>query len=170
VKTDMKFTNQRQFFTKLRPSGDYTLGLLSCDFDPYKAFILEDTYNDVKIKGVTRFKAGLYKLVIRKEDSPLTIKHRKTYAAHPDGWWFKQNPDWYHIEISGIPDYQFCYIHSGIDDAHTLGCNLPSYLFDLSKSDNQGGKSVRATNDFYALAYPLLLEGKTIWWETKDEL
>lgn len=165
----MKFTNQRNFFTTNNPNGNFTLGLLTCDFDPFKAFILEDTYRPTKIPGETRHKAGLYWLELRKELTPLTKKHRIAYAAHEDGWWFKKNPDWYHIEIMGIPDYIGCYIHSGIDDSHTKGCNLPSYSFDLSKSENPGAKSVRATNDFYALVYPLLLEGKKIWYETKDE-
>ncbi len=165
----MKFVNQRQYRTKNNRDGNYTLGLLQCDFDPFTSFILEDGFNEVKIAGVTRFKAGLYKLVIRKELTNLTIRHREAYAKNPDGWWFKANPDWFHIEIADIPNYKFCYVHSGIDDSHTDGCNLPSYAFDLSKTDNPGSKSVRATNDFYALTYPLLLEGKTIFWETRDE-
>lgn len=166
----MKFTNQRQFFTKENPKGDYTLGIVQCDFHEYKSFIIEDVFREVKIKGETRFKSGLYTLALRKEETPLTLKHRAAYAKHPDGKWFKENPKWYHIEIVGIPNYTGCYIHSGIDNTHTQGCNLPCYGFDISKLDNPGSLSVKATNDFYALTYPLLLEGKKIFWETKDEL
>ncbi len=165
----MKLVNQRLFHTTKNPKGNYTLGLLQCDFNPFTSFILEDTFREVKLGGETRFGAGLYKLVIRKELTALTKKHREAYAKHEDGWWFKANPEWFHIEITGIENYKYCYIHSGIDDSHTAGCNLPSYGFDLSKSDNQGAKSVRATNDLYALLYPLLEDGKEILWETRDE-
>ena len=166
----MKFINQRNFHTDGNPNGNFTLGVLQADFDPFKSFILEDTKRDTKVPGETRFSAGLYPRVIRKELTPLTAKHRASYAKNPDGVWFKANPDWYHIEIAKIPNYNGCYIHSGIDDSHTKGCNLPSYGFDLSKLDDQGFKSLKATNDFYALVYPLLLDGKVIWWETRDEI
>lgn len=166
----MKFTNQRQFFTERNSKGNYTLGMLQCDFDPYKAFILEDTKRDSKVPKETRFNAGLYPLIIRKELTTLTLKHRKAYAEHADGTWFRANPNWYHIEIDKIPNYSRCYVHSGVDDSHTEGCNLPMYLFDLNKLDNPGALSVKATNDFYALAYPLLLAENKIWWETKDEI
>ena len=165
----MKFTNQRIHYTKDNPNGNFTLGSLTCDFGPYWAFILEDTFRETKIPGETRFKSGLYHLEIRKEDTPLTIKHRESYAKNPDGVWFKANPGWFHIEICGIPNYSGCYVHSGIDDAHTKGCNLPSYGFNLDRLDNQGERSVKATSDFYELTYPLLIEGKKIFWETKDE-
>src|SRR5258707_967633 len=118
----MKFTNQRNFHTVGNPKGDYTLGINTCDFAPYKSFILEDTFHPTKIAGETRFKAGLYPLAIRKELTELTKKHREAYAKNPDGTWFKANPDWFHIEITKIPEYSGCYIHSGIDDSHTKGC------------------------------------------------
>lgn len=168
--SDLRFTNQRQFHTQKNPMGDYTLGIVQCNFDPYKAFILEDTYHETKIPGETRFKSGFYSLGLRKEDTPLTIKHREAYAKNPFGLWFKDNPGWFHIEIMGIPDYTGCYLHAGIDDAHTRGCNLPCYGFDLGKEDNPGSYSVKATNDFYALVYPLLVDGKKIFWETRDEI
>ncbi len=166
----MKFINQRQFFTQGNAKGDYTLGIVQCDFNPYKAFILEDVYRPQKVKGQTRFSAGLYRLAIMKQNTVLTIKHRESYAAHPDGEWFRKNPGWYHIEITGIANYSYCYVHSGIDDSHTEGCNLPSYGFDLTKQDNPASLSVKATNDFYALVYPLLIAAKEIFWETKDEV
>lgn len=167
--SDLRFVNQRQFHTLNNPKGNYTLGIVQANFNPYKAFILEDTYHEVKIAGETRIKANLYPLIIHKELTPLTAKHREAYAKHPDGLWFKENPDWFHIEIAKIPGFTGVYVHSGIDDSHTLGCNLPCYGFDLSKLDNPGSLSVKATNDFYALTYPLLLESKQIWWEAKDE-
>ncbi len=172
----MKFTNPRSFHTVGNPKGDYTLGIVTCDFDPYKAFILEDTFRETKIAGETRFKAGLYPLALRKQDTDLTVKHRESYAdkqkKNPEihGDWFLNNAGWFHIEITKIPEYSGVYIHSGVDDSHTKGCNLPMYEFDLSKLDMPGSLSLKATNDFYALVYPLLLDNKIIWWEAKDEI
>lgn len=172
----MKLVNQRNFYTTGNPKGDYTLGICQADFAPFKCFVLEDTFRPTKVPGETRFKSGLYKLGIRKEDTPLTIKHRESYAAKQKadpkthGDWFLNNPGWFHIEILDIPDYIGCYWHSGIDDSHTKGCNLPMYGFDLSKIDNPGSFSLKATNDLYALVYPLLIEGKTIFQEVRDEI
>jgi len=172
----MKFINQRNFHTVNNPKGDYTLGIAQADFDPFKSFILEDTYHATKIPGETRFKAGLYPLVIHKELTPLTKTHRDAYAAkqkaNPEihGDWFLRHPEWFHIEISKIPEYTGVYIHSGVDDSHTKGCNLPMYDFDLSKLDKPGSLSLKATNDFYKLVYPLLEESKQIWWEARDEV
>ncbi len=173
--SDLRFVNQRQFHTDKNPMGDYTLGIAQCNFNPYRAFILEDTYHAVKIPGETRFKANLYPLIIHKDLTPLTKTHRDNYAAKQKadpkthGDWFLNHPEWFHIEISKIPEYSGVYIHSGVDDSHTKGCNLPMYGFDFQKLDNPGSFSLKATNDFYALVYPLLEELKPIWWEARDE-
>ena len=45
----------------------------------YKAHSLEDEPRLDKIKGETRIPAGRYKLGIRKEDTPLTLKHQISY-------------------------------------------------------------------------------------------
>src|SRR6185369_1457697 len=94
-------------------NGDSTLGLLFID-NKFFSFSLEDEYRKVKVPGETCIPEGLYELKIQKTDTPLTIKHRAAY-----GPWFK-----YHIEITGIPNFQGVYIHSGSDDSHTEGCLL----------------------------------------------
>lgn len=168
----MLFISQRLFHTKGNPKGDYSLAHLYNDDGSFRSFNLEDTYNEKKIAGSTRFPAGIYPLKLRKEDSPLTKKHREDYAKHPDAVWFKdpKNKNWYHIEITGIENYNFCYFHSGIDDSHTLGCNLPCYGFDLSKQDNPGSRSLAATDKFYSIVYPLLMAGEEVLLDVRDEI
>src|SRR5687768_11457935 len=122
----MIFTNQRLYHTKTNPKGNYTLGFFTNDIKSFRSLLLEDTHHDTKIAGDTRIPAGFYELKLREEDTPLTLKHRKDYADLP---WFKENPDWFHIEITGIKNFNGVYFHSGIDDSHTLGCNLPCYGF-----------------------------------------
>jgi hypothetical protein len=163
----MIFTKQRLYHTKTNPKGNYTLGFLTNDVKSFRSFLLEDTHHDVKVPGDTRIAAGFYELKLRAESTPLTIKHREAYKAYP---FFKANPGWFHIEITGIKNFNGVYFHSGIDDAHTLGCNLPCYAFDITKQDKPGASSLQAVNDFYAIVYPILKAGKKVFLEVKDEI
>jgi Family of unknown function (DUF5675) len=162
----MNFILQRLYHTKEIASGDYTCGFLFNDDDSFRSFLLEDTHNENKIAGVTRIPAGIRELKLRKEDTPLTIKHRSTY----DTPWFEANPGWYHIEVTGIPNYTGVYIHSGNDDSHTLGCLLPNFAFDTTLNDKQGSKSLAAVDKFYSIVYPLLLAGKRVFIDVRDEI
>ncbi len=155
---------QRLFHTKSNTSGNYTCGYLS--FTGFDSFCLEDTFNESKIPGETRIPAGIYELKIRKELTPLTIKHRKDYQTA----WFKANPNWFHIEVTGIKNYSGVYVHSGNDDSHTLGCLLPAFAFDMTKTDKQTSASLLAVDKFYSMIYPRLLSGERIFITIKDEL
>lgn len=163
----MKFINQRLYHTLSLATGNYTCGFMQNEEKTFRSFVLEDTYHDHKIPGETRIPAGFRELKLRKELTPLTIKHREAYKSLP---WFKANPDWYHIEITGIENFSGVYFHGGNDDSHTLGCNLPAYEWDMTKLDNQGGKSLLAVNDFYAIVHPLLEAGQKVFLETRDEI
>jgi len=92
--------------------GESTLGLLFYNHK-FFCYTLEDTYNEVKIPGVTRIPAGVYELDFLKYDTPLTLKYRETRP------WFN-----YHIEIKNIPNYTGVYIHNGSTHEHTEGCIL----------------------------------------------
>lgn len=164
----MNFTLKRLYHTTKLTTGNYTCGFLTNDVQSFRSFCLEDGVSPTgqKIAGQTRIPAGKYELKLQKTDTPLTIKHRKDYA---NTGWFKANPNWYHIEVTGIPNYAGVYVHSGNDDAHTLGCLLPNYAFDLSVTDNQGSKSLLAVSDFYAICYPLLEKGEKVFIDVKDE-
>lgn len=124
-------------------------------------YILEDEFREIKVKGETRIPAGYYELKIRKEDTPLTIKHREAY-----GQWFK-----YHIEVTGVPNFQGIYIHAGNNDTHTDGCLL------IGNSQNnhhtvQGNplvSSIDGTRRVYELIYPELEAGRKVFIEIRDE-
>lgn len=162
----MKFVNQRLFHTTGIKTGDYTCGHLNCREVGFNSFVLEDTYHEVKQAGTTRIPAGFYELKLHKEDTPLTIKHREAYKTP----WFKANPEWYHIEVTGIPNYSGVYIHSGNDDSHTLGCVLPAFEFDMTKQDNQTSHSLDAVDKFYSIVYPILVAGNKVFLEVRDEI
>ena len=149
----MKFTSQR-----LLHDNKQTFGILQGD--GFKsAFTLEDEPREVKVKGETRIPAGLYVLKIRKEDTPLTLKHRKAY-----GDWFS-----YHIEITNVAGFSGIYIHAGNDETHSDGCLLLGDCLDLSLDKNPLTKSTVAVKRFYELAYPVLEHGGIVYLEIVDE-
>lgn len=162
----MKFISQRLWHTVGNPEGDYSCAHLT-NRQGFESFLLEDAPHDVKIKGQTRIKAGFYELGIHNILTPLTIKHREAYKNSP---WFKANPDWFHIEIMNVPEFTGIYMHSGVDDSHTDGCNLPCFGFDISKANNQGFNSLMAVDKFYSIVYPLLKAGTKVFIEIRDEI
>jgi len=91
---------------------DATLGLLFVN-GKFHCDVLEDEKREIKVRGETRIPEGVYKLVIRREDTPLTIKYRQRYD------FFK-----YHVEIAGIKNFSNVYLHPGRHSGHTLGCPL----------------------------------------------
>lgn len=149
----MKFISQRLFHDNKK-----TFGLLQGE--GFKAaFTLEDEPRLVKVKGETRIPAGIYVLKIRKEDTPLTLKHRVSYGA-----WFK-----YHIEITNVAGFGGIYIHAGNDETHTDGCLLLGDALDLSVEAKPLTKSTVAVKRFYELAYPVIESGAQVLLEIRDE-
>lgn len=153
----MKFISQRLFH-----DNKQTFGLLQGD--GFKAaFTLEDEPRQVKVKGETRIPAGLYILKIRKEDTPLTLKHRVDYSNA--GWTtFK-----YHIEVTNVNGFSGIYIHTGNDEKHTDGCLLLGDALDLSADSKPLTKSTVAVKRFYELAYPVIESGAQVLLEIRDE-
>lgn len=142
----------------------YSLGFIVNEDKSFKASVIADPPREQKIRKITRFKAGLYKLGIRKEDTELTKKHRESYNKGYATTWF-----FYHIEVLGIQNFQGCYIHSGVDATHTDGCVLLMYMLNLSVESNQGNMSIKAVKDFYDMVYPLLEKGIECTIEVIDE-
>lgn len=143
-------------------NGDSSMGLLfHKETKEFKGFVLEDEHRDEKVKGETRIPAGFYELKIRKEDTPLTIKHRQAYGA-----WFK-----FHIEVTGIPNFSGVYFHAGNDDDHTDGCLLlcNTMTNHFVQHKNPGASSVDANRRLYLLVYPHLDGGGKAFLEIRDE-
>lgn len=124
-----------------------------------QGFTLEDEYREDKVSGETRIPAGFYKLGIRKEETPLTLKYRKRYA------WFKN-----HIEILNVPNFKGVYIHIGNTDVDTDGCVL---LGDAVDNNSIGGGTI--TNStvcfqrFYSIVFDHLNGGGVATLEIRDE-
>ncbi len=92
--------------------GQTTLGMIFLR-NKFFAYTLEDTHRDEKIHSETRIPAGIYALDFNRNDTPMTLRYRKTRP------WFD-----YHLEIKNIPNYHSVYIHVGNTHEHTAGCIL----------------------------------------------
>ena len=112
--------------------------------------------------GETRIPAGTYKLGIRRELTPLTLKHQKAYNK-PGDEWFK-----YHIEVMNVPGFTGVYFHSGNSEKDTEGCQLPNYSLSVIDFEYIGSNSLTANRTFYKLVYPLLEKGIEVEYEIKD--
>lgn len=144
--------------------GNSTLGLLFKKLDDVKKLhyfcdTLEDEYRDDKVMHETRIPAGRYELKILKQDTPLTLKHRKSYGA-----WFK-----YHIEITGIKGFTGVYVHVGNTDDHTSGCLLLGYGSTKINAVQSINNSLLACKEWYSHVYDHLDHGGKACIEFRDE-
>lgn len=144
-------------------NGKSTMGLLFHKEDNLRFldFVLEDEHREEKVSKETRIPAGYYELQIRKEDTPLTIKHRQAY-----GTWFK-----FHIEITKIPNFSGVYLHAGNDETHTDGCPLIGNTLSNHWIVTKGQlvSSIDGTRRLYELVYPHLESGHKAFIEIRDE-
>lgn len=129
-----------------------TLGILKDEIGEFVCYSLEDEKRNLKVSKETRIPEGRYKLIIRKEDTALTLKHRITYSKGETVPWFV-----YHIEISNIPNFKGVYIHAGNTEQHTEGC----LLFGNTVNNNSItggilGNSIAACKKFYSKYYPII--------------
>ena len=164
----MNFIHQR-----LWSDNEQTFGFIRDTKRLFKSWILEDEYRDIdkKVKGETRILSGKYKLGIRKEDTPLTIKHRESYNNI-----FKDNNgnyiEWfkYHIEVLDVKQFSGIYYHSGVDQTHTDGCQLLADICNLTLDKNPLSSSLTAVKRFYDLVYPILDKNELVTVLIKDEI
>lgn len=140
-------------------TSNSSLGILSFDKGNPWAFIIEDEPRDKKIMGETRIRSGRYKLGIRKEDTPLTINHRKSYGS-----WFK-----YHIEVLDVPNFTGIYFHAGNNESHTAGCQIGAKNVYIKDGEFTCVSSTPMIKQFYSIVYPKLLNGEDVYYNIIDE-
>lgn len=152
----MKFILQR-----FADNHESTIGLLfkAGVPQPFKCYTLEDEFRESKVSGETRIPAGLYQLVLQKQNTPMTLRYRAKYP------WFKN-----HIMINNVPGFVGIYIHIGNEDDDTDGCLL---LGDIAENNSIGpgrvANSTIAFKRFYSDVHEFLLKGKEAWIEIRDE-
>lgn len=94
---------------------------------------LEDTVreNGEKVRGETAIPAGMYELVLRKEDSPMLQRWlRKDWVKRWGG--LK-----YFIMLKDVPNFSYIYLHAGRDHEDSDGCLLTG----MQRGQNSEGVS-----------------------------
>jgi len=137
-------------WTLLRYMTNYhrSIGLLY-ERNKLECYTIEDAERNKKIWGETAIWKGNYRLLLREELTPLTIKYRDRFP------WFT-----WHIEITGVKDFDNTYVHVGNDEDDTEGCVcVGSKVYrDVRIED-----SVKAFERFYKKVQPRLLVGQEVW-------
>ena len=151
--------------------GNSTLGLLfkvinvaGKDNLHFFCDTLEDEFREVKVMHETRIPAGRYKLQILKIDTPLTLRHRKSYNKGYKTEWFK-----YHVHIMDVPGFTGIYVHSGNLESHTSGCLLLGFGSQKINGMQSINNSRLAVKAWYDVVYDHLDSGGESWIEFRDE-
>ena len=118
-------------------------------------YTVEDPVREEKIAGETAIWAGRYKLGIRKEDTPLTLKFRTTRD------WFA-----HFIEILDIEKFSKVYIHSGNTPGDTAGCPLVGYGHTPNGDVTNSNLAMRR---LYEFLYPRLEAGEEWFIDIADD-
>lgn len=132
--------------TRYKFSTKYTLGIMTID-NHFFGYSLEDAVRDDKIKDETAIPEGTYSICFREKDTRLTSVYRKKYD------WFT-----YHLEIQGIPNFRYVYIHEGNHRDHTSGC----ILVGREAQRRTISKSAEAYSDVYRYISKALKQGETV--------
>jgi len=128
---------------------DSTLGVMLVNGN-YECDTLEDESRVTKLKKETRLRAGVWKLQIREDLTPLTQKYRQRYQ------WFS-----HFIEIIS-PEFTGTYIHNGTSDDHTEGCPLigeRESINTYTAGRLKASKKEQVMKAFYDKVYPMVKEG-----------
>ena len=134
---------------RISRSKDDTIGAMYLN-GKFQGFTMEDEHRKNKVSGETRIPAGHYKLGLRKVVSPLTKEYREKFGFFD-----------YHLEIKGIPNFDYVYIHIGNTDEDTAGCPLIGRTAqDNVNSNGFIGYSTEAYERFYRRVRPLVGENE----------
>ncbi len=118
-----------------------TLSQLYID-DIFQCYLLEDKIRDVKIPKQTAIPKGNYTLRLNTWGG-MNAEYRQKFPKLHKGM----------IEINGLPNFSFVYIHIGNTYQQTAGCPLCGFGFEMVNGDYQ----VLRSKDAYQMIYPKLL-------------
>ena len=113
----------------------YINGLFQC-------YLLEDKIREVKIPSQTAIPKGVFSLKLNTYGAK-NVDYKKAFGKLHQGM----------IEISGLPNFSFVYIHIGNTIKDTAGCPLCGFGFQFAEGDFQVTQSIAA----YKMIYPKLV-------------
>lgn len=110
---------------QIRQGKNSTLSELYID-DEFICYVLEDSVREVKIKGSTAIPAGRYKLGFNRYGA-MNGRYKRLFPDFHKGM----------IELTGIPNFSYVYIHIGNIYADTSGCLLVGKTMKYRKRDDE---------------------------------
>jgi hypothetical protein len=108
----------------------------------FQCYLLEDKIRDVKIAYQTAIPKGVFSLKLNTHGAK-NVNYKKAFGKLHQGM----------IEINGLPNFSFVYIHSGNTIKDSAGCPLCGFGFRFVDGNYQVTQSVAA----YKMVYPKLV-------------
>jgi len=108
----------------------------------FQCYLLEDKIREVKIPSQTAIPTGVFELRLNTWRAK-NVDYKKAFGKLHEGM----------IEISGLPNFSFVYIHTGNTIKDTAGCPLCGFGFQFIDGDYRVTQSVAA----YKMVYPKLV-------------
>ena len=108
----------------------------------FQCYLLEDKIREVKIPSQTAIPTGVFELRLNTWRAK-NVDYKKAFGKLHEGM----------IEISGLPNFSFVYIHTGNTIKDTAGCPLCGFGFQFVDGNYQVTQSVAA----YKMIYPKLV-------------
>lgn len=108
----------------------------------FQCYLLEDKIRDVKIPSQTAIPKGVFSLKLNTIGAK-NVDYKRVFGKLHEGM----------IEISGLPNFSFVYIHIGNTIKDTAGCPLCGFGFQFADGDFRVTQSIAA----YKMIYPKLV-------------
>ena len=108
----------------------------------FQCYLLEDKIREVKIPSQTAIPKGVFSLKLNTFGAK-NVDYKKAFGKLHQGM----------IEIIGLPNFSFVYIHTGNTIKDTAGCPLCGFGFSYVDGNYQVSQSVAA----YKMIYPKLV-------------
>ena len=108
----------------------------------FQCYLLEDKIREVKIASQTAIPKGAFSLKLNTYGAK-NVNYKKAFGKLHEGM----------IEITGLPNFSFVYIHTGNTIKDTAGCPLCGFGFQFTDGDFQVSQSIAA----YKMVYPKLV-------------
>ncbi|WP_394759863.1 DUF5675 family protein [Flavobacterium sp.] len=108
----------------------------------FQCYLLEDKIREVKITSETAIPKGVFSLKLNTYGAK-NVQYKKALGKLHEGM----------IEIIGLPNFNFVYIHTGNTIKETAGCPLCGFSFQFIDGNFQVSQSIAA----YKMIYPKLM-------------
>lgn len=132
-------------------SDESTLGLLFVN-DVFYCYTLEDTHNDIKIKGETRIPKGTYEIKYRTVGG-FHGRYLKRFSGIHKGM----------LELQNVPNFKYILIHCGNTIKDTDGCILVGDVLNNNTINNGFlGNSANAYKRLYKVVSRALDKGEEV--------